>query len=142
MLAFSHVTAFSATPHRAANEDHLDLAFHDANSFSAPSQFSYATTNEYDYVSNAPQQDHQIANDGFLGRSSTYVNWSSAPSQTLHGSHHFTGEELPGANFDWSFAPLPVPQGPYRFAGGEPSDPTLDWSSAPPAVSGGYSYGR
>ena len=145
-----HTLAASPAPlgtHRATNEDHFDPGFHDANSFPAPLQFPY--------VSDVPQQVHQITNDGFLGRSSTHVdcssapsqtllgtyrlteealvdptfyspNWSSAPSQTLQGSHHFTGEELPGANFDWSFSPFPVPQGPYRFAGGKL------WSSAPP----------
>ena len=102
-----------------------------------------------------PQQVHQIINDGSLGRSLTYVDWSSAPSQTplglyhlseealvnptfyfpdwssaplqaLHCSHHFADGGHSGTNFDSPFAPLPVPQGPCRFAGGELSDPTLD----------------
>ena len=141
--------------HKAANEDHFDPAFHNANWFPAPSQPAV------DKPSTSGSAYCPSTNDGFLGHSSGHAgspsapsqalwgpyhlgeealvdptfyfpDWSSAPSQTLHGSHHFTGEELPGANFDWSFTPLPVPQGHHRFAGGELCDPTLDWSSAPP----------
>lgn len=146
--------------HRATNEDYFDPGFYDANSFPAPSQFSSAATNEYGYVSDVPQQDHQITNDGFLGRSlghadspsvpsqalwATYhlreealvdptfysPDWSSAPLQTLHRSHHFADEGYSETKFDSSFAPLPVPQGPCRFPGGELSNPILDLPSAP-----------
>ena len=159
---FNTYSLASPTPlgtHRATNEDHPDPGFYDANSFPAPSQFSSAATNEYGYASDVPQQDHQITNDGFLGRSldrssghadspsgpsqalwapyhltealvdPTFYSpdWSSAPLQTLHRSHHFADEEYS----DSSFAPLPVPQGPYHFAGGKLFDLTLDLPSAP-----------
>jgi hypothetical protein len=145
------VLAASPAPlstHKATNEDHFDPGFHDANLFPAPLQFSYATTNEYGYVSNVPQQVHQVTNDEFLSRSSTYVDWSSAPSQTLLGTYRLNEAALvdPTYSPNWSSAPLPVPQDPYRFVGGELSNPALDWSSAPPlshegaytAVSEGY----
>jgi len=115
MLLFSH---------------HSDFAFRGANSFPAPSQFSYATANERGYVSASnsaycsstplPQEVHQTTNDGFSGHSSGHVDWPSAPSQALRSPYHPTEEALLNTHFDspdWSSAPSQTFHGSHQFTG-------------------------
>ncbi|OCK95804.1 uncharacterized protein K441DRAFT_74900 [Cenococcum geophilum 1.58] len=139
MLAFSH---------------HIDLAFHDANSFPAPSQFSYATANERGYVSASnsaycsstplPQEVHQTTNDGFSGHSSDHADWPSAPSQALRSPYRPTEEAFLNTHFDSpdrSSAPSQTLHGSHHFTGGELPGANFDWPFTPlPVPQGPYHF--